>query len=983
MKWDFFSKIFNKETEDESTAVNELIYEYVRRRVKQLHMSGRHLTELWESIGQDSELEELDLESNLLTTLPESIGQLQRLLRLDVGKNQLITLPESIGSLTQLEVLELSSNQLRALPESIGQLQRLLRLDVDKNQLITLPESIGSLTQLQDLDLSSNELQTLPEFIGSLTKLRSLDLSANRLRTLPESIGSLTQLQDLDLSSNELQTLPEFIGSLTKLESLDLSANRLRTLPESIGSLTQVHTLDLSTNDLEALPESIGLMTELRVLDLSGNQLEMLPESMRKLRRLELLLLDGNEKLGLPPEFIGGYRSLVTTQRKLPYTAYWWRTSETAPVRILEYYFKVRTDQRPLNEAKLILVGRGAAGKTCTVNRMINNSFDPHENKTEGIRITEWPLDLDTSEKVRLNIWDFGGQEIMHATHQFFLTQRSLYLVVLNGREGGEDADAEYWLKLIESFGSDSPVIIVLNKIKEHPFDLDRRGLQRKYPAIRDFVETDCEDGTGREELIDAIRRETDRLKHLRDAFPASWFGIKDRLASMKENYLTFEQYRKICAELGETDLASQELLVSYLNSLGIVLNYKDDPRLMDMHVLNPHWVTKGIYAILNAPKLQKEKGEIHLADIPGILEAKDYPAPMHRFLMDLMKKFDLCFSFPDDDAHYLIPELLDKQEPENAARFNPDECLNFQYHYSVLPEGLLPRFIVRTHGLSEDLPRWRTGVVLEFEGNKGLVKADVQDKKVLISISGPKGSRRRLLAIIRAVFDEIHSDIKKLSPQEMVPLPGHPDEVIPYEDLLVMESNGIDKFPRVVAKKVLQLDVDELVNGVDLVGTRRQDKTMAEQKHPIRLFCSYSRADESFRSDLNNHLMILRRMGLINAWDDRVIEAGEDWKQGIDLNLERADIILLLISADFIASDYCYEIEMKRALERHEKEEACVIPIILRDANWKNAPFAKLQALPKDGKPVDLWPNRDSAWRNISEGIERVVEEMRKKRSR
>jgi internalin A len=116
----------------------------------------------------------------------------------------------------------------------------------------------------------------------------------------------------------------------------------------------------------------------------------------------------------------------------------------------------------------------------------------------------------------------------MHATHQFFLTQRSLYLVVVNGREGGEDADADYWLKLIDSFGTESPVIVVLNKIKAHPFDLNRRGLQQKYPAIREFIKTDCEDGMGLDQLRHAIARETDRLEHLRDAFPTSWFAIKD-----------------------------------------------------------------------------------------------------------------------------------------------------------------------------------------------------------------------------------------------------------------------------------------------------------------------------------------------------------------------------------------------------------------------------------------------------------------------
>jgi internalin A len=256
---------------------------------------------------------------------------------------------------------------------------------------------------------------------------------------------------------------------------------------------------------------------------------------------------------------------------------------------------------------------------------------------------------------------------------------------------------------------------VVLNKIKEHPFDLNRRALQQKYPAIRAFIATDCQNRIGIKELRKTIEHETDRLEHLRDAFPASWFRIKDKLTGMKKNYLSFEEHRKVCAQHGEKDAGAQEKLAFYLHSLGIALNYKDDPRLQDTHVLNPHWVTNGIYKILNAERLAKQKGVIHLKDVPTILDGKKYPYRMHRFLFDLMKKFELCFSFPNDDTHYLIPELLDKQEPVDTKEFLPLSCLNFEYHYPVLPEGLLPRFIVRTHVLSEGLSRWRTGVILKF----------------------------------------------------------------------------------------------------------------------------------------------------------------------------------------------------------------------------------------------------------------------------
>src|SRR4029077_19828969 len=138
-----------------------------------------------------------------------------------------------------------------------------------------------------------------------------------------------------------------------------------------------------------------------------------------------------------------------------------------------------------------------------------------------------------------------------------------------------------------------------------------RRRLMDKFPAIRAFVMSDCADESGIDQLKDVIERETDRLDHLRDRFPESWVAIKDRLTTMPENYVTFSMYREICAEYGETDPSQQDLLATYLHRLGIALNYKDDPRLRDTYVLNPHWVTDGIYKILNAEDLSSQQGEL------------------------------------------------------------------------------------------------------------------------------------------------------------------------------------------------------------------------------------------------------------------------------------------------------------------------------------------------------------------------------------
>lgn len=146
----------------------------------------------------------------------------------------------------------------------------------------------------------------------------------------------------------------------------------------------------------------------------------------------------------------------------------------------------------------------------------------------------------------------------------------------------------------------------------------------------------------------------------------------------------------------------------------------------------------------------------------------------------------------------------------------------------------------------------------------------------------------------------------------------------------------------------------------------------------PIRLFYSYSHRDEALRDELETHLSLLRREGTIQEWHDRQIDVGQEWADAIDENLEAADVVLLLISADFLASDYCYDKEMKRALEKHKAGEARVIPIIVRPVDWEEASFSKLQALPKNAQPVTSWANRDDAWVDVTRGLRRIIEELK-----
>ncbi|HVF66556.1 MAG TPA: toll/interleukin-1 receptor domain-containing protein [Pyrinomonadaceae bacterium] len=191
-------------------------------------------------------------------------------------------------------------------------------------------------------------------------------------------------------------------------------------------------------------------------------------------------------------------------------------------------------------------------------------------------------------------------------------------------------------------------------------------------------------------------------------------------------------------------------------------------------------------------------------------------------------------------------------------------------------------------------------------------------------------------------------------------------------------------EFKKVVDGEVITLNVQRLLNGVELEGERARASGARspqdiERVRAARVFVSYSHKDERQLNELRTHLSPLERLKLIETWYDRRIVAGEDFGQKINENIESADIILLLVSADFIASKYCYEIEMRRALERQAKGETRVVPVIIRDVNWKVIPeLSKLTAVPKDGRPVRNWPNKDTAWKDVSERVRAMLEAMR-----
>jgi len=537
--------------------------------------------------------------------------------------------------------------------------------------------------------------------------------------------------------------------------------NKLTTWPVEMAQLQSLQLLDLAHNKLTTWPVEMTLLTMEIYWEWNPNK--------------RAIFLDGNPFKNPPPEII-----------------------KQGNAAIIEY-FKAG-EQRQLNEVKVLLIGDGGAGKTSLVKRLLNQEFDPIESQTKGININEWEVveithcDIEADEqKIKTHLWDFGGQEIMHATHQFFLSKRSLYILVLDNRK---DEKTEYWLKYIESFGGDSPILIILNKIDENPgFELDRKSLQEKYPSIQGFHRLSCKTNQGIDEFRHAFQQALSTVEIRQSVWPQTWFQVKIELGQLAKPYIDYEGYTKICNSANVTTKDSQQTLLQYLCDLGITL-YFQEHILEDTHVLEPKWVTKAVYKIINARQVADNQGILYLNELEEILEPTDaedyhYPRNQYPYIIGLMKKFELCYELKPNHS-VLIPDLLPVQRPDFA--FDTTQAIQFRIDYRFLPRSVMPRFIVNRHQDIQAELRWRKGVVLKDKllNASALITADDEDRQIFITVNGDQ--RRDYFATILNTLRTIHNsfEIDKLGINERVCLADNPKLTIGLEHLYRLEKRGV-----------------------------------------------------------------------------------------------------------------------------------------------------------------------------------------------
>ncbi|MEM9273420.1 MAG: COR domain-containing protein [Cyanobacteria bacterium P01_F01_bin.143] len=648
-------------------------------------------------------------------------------------------------------------------------------LNLSRHELTEIPSKIFRMTYLKELILSSNQLTSIPESITNLSNLTKLNLSSNQLTSIPESITKLSNLKELNLSSNQLTDIPEFINNLSDLTHLYLSNNQLKNVPDSITKIPSLIKLNLTSNQIVNVSKSIDELSNLTWLNLNSNQLKSIPKSIENLFNLTELYLKNNPMEVPPIEIVN------------------------KGVEEIRGYFRQleEGEEDYLYEAKLLIIGQGGAGKTTLAKKIQNPDYQlqSDEESTKGIDVIKWNFKLDQKQDFNVNIWDFAGQTIYQTTHEFFLTKRSLYLLVADTRK--EDTDFYYWLNIVEMLSDNSPLLIIQNERQDRKTEINKRELRGEFTNLKEIIPTNLATNRGLDSVVNDIKHYIKNLDHIGAALPKTWKRVRQALEKDTRNYIKLDEYLKICEQNGFTKLKDKLQLSGYLHDLGVCLHFQDeeDSLLYRTVILKPEWGTDAVYKVLDNSQVIAQKGSFNRGDLNNIWQAEKYAA-MRGELLELMKKFQLCYEIPESKNNFIAPQLLPGNQPEYSWDKSNNLILRYNY-YTFMPKGIITRFIVVMHEYIDQQYVWKNGVILEKNNTKAEIIENSSKTEIKIRVVG--SNKRDLMTIITHEIDKINKSYKRLEYQQLIPcnceicINSQQPHSYDYQDLLARLSNKKD----------------------------------------------------------------------------------------------------------------------------------------------------------------------------------------------
>jgi internalin A len=892
-----------------------------------------------------------------LRSIPYDLLNLVDATYIDLSNNSLTNIPDEIWGLPMLTEINLIGNPLAKIPRlgrHIVDLSTYFRcrhdVVMDNLTLVITPK-----TSEQDVDqlLSdsaqcclvrkivlgnweltlgkeySNPTPAIAKIIGNIRVfegLRHLSLRGFDLPTPPDSIKLLRQLDFLSMDGLNMIEVPKWISSL-RVRRLSLVSNKLTELPDTLKFLGQnLNTLDISWNEFDHIPKPIFKLRALRRLHARRNQVREIPAAILDLEGLETLDISINP-IENPPSEISAYG--------LDAIRNYWRQRADVGVDFL-------------CEAKLIILGEPGAGKTSLAKKIKDPTYQlaSEETSTEGIDVIkyEFPAIINPNDSnpaingqrsFQVSMWDFGGQEIYHATHQFFLTRRSLYILVCDDRK--EDTDFSYWLNVVEMLSEASPVLIVQNEKQDRTRDIHLSTLRARFQNLRTALCTNLDSNRGLPEIVKRIQAELQALPHVGLALPATWKRVREVLERDDRDYIRLDEYLEICQEHGFRLHKDKLQLSSYLHDLGICLHFQDDPVLKNIVILKPSWGTDAVYRVLDDRTVIESFGKFSIAELDRIWNEEKYEHTRQE-LLQLMTKFQLCYAL-DDGKSFIAPQLLSSEQP--VYFWNSSNNLSVKYAYKFLPKGIITRLIVSLHHLIVGGLVWKTGVILERNNTRAEVIEAYAASQIVVRVSGADG--QGLLAIIDEQLQRLHRSFHGLVVDRYLPC-----QCLECQTSLTPYYFSLEKLLRMAAKDcAIQChDSADMINAAELVrfifpGLLKERGLLdisenigvpgdiVDTPTEREIYVSYAWSDDS-RAVVAQIQSAFQNVGLHLRRDQDEIGYKDSIRDFMN-RLGQGKCVVVVITEEYLRSQNCmYEIlEISRSHELRKR----VFPLILPSA--------------------------------------------------
>jgi len=604
-----------------------------------------------------------------------------------------------------------------------------------------------SYSDLSSMEAAVSELRNRIEkntFVFDQSTIHYQYVNLGRNENLKEVVFKTPQpnLIYLDLGRCNLTKLiiPEGCNALTTLYA---NGNQLQEI-SFMGDCPMLQLLDVSHNQLTKI-ELPFHFPKLKFLYLDKNRLENLLSISSFLLRKQLdFSIQENDTILVPPAEI--------VQR-----------GKLAVRNVLEEY---QAGIAYMYEAKLLILGEERAGKTSLSLKLKQPDADISQLKsTDGIDVSDWKFPRDGKE-MKINIWDFAGQMIYSFTHRFFLTNRSLYVVLGDERKGA--TDFFYWLHITQMFGGNSPVLIVINEKDNRPKEIEEYSVLRAgFENLKERYNVNLINQDQRfDKLIKGLKSYLAALPHIGTAIPSIWMKVRSYISDLESKgvkAISIKDFRDECAKIGIKDNTRQITVSNFFHDIGVFLHFTDDDVLSKTIFINKDWILNAAYLVIDTKEIEEKKGRFNKEDIKKWLsrEYEDYRAE----IIALMKRFYLIY---EKDGYYIAPQKLPSEI--DGYHWVHEENILFEYQYPVfMPQGILWQFIVEMKDLIKEQPVWKYGVVLQKEENTfAEITESRNERRIKIRVSG--AYKEDFRGAIIDQIDRINAQYHKLIVEKKLP---------------------------------------------------------------------------------------------------------------------------------------------------------------------------------------------------------------------